>query len=179
MPLAGPSLWSPCPSSPTSSTPVPPRVLSGTASLRPPETSPHGSLAGPILQGTRLLAIQEPWHSLRGRWGLGGPVPSHRPGPFRGQQREASRAPTSADGCSLCPPHPAWGAGSRLRPAEDAQAIFSGNKCREIALTGEQPLFQANFHIIESNDFLSLLPAPLHLTNCKRDLIQGLKCRDK
>ena len=43
---------------------------------------------------------------------------------------------------------------------------------------GEQPLFQANFHIIESTDFLSFLPAPLHnLTNCERDLIQGFERR--
>ena len=93
--------------------------------------------------------------------------------------KRATESPLSFHSCRRPQPHPYWpGEGSQLRPAEDRRAIFSRNKRREIAPTGEQPLFQANFHIIESNDFLSFLPAPLHnLKNCERDLIQGLNRR--
>lgn len=52
-------------------------------------------------------------------------------------------------------PHctPSLGTISQRQKRTGTQAIFSRNKWREIALTGEQPLFQANFHIIESNCF--------------------------
>lgn len=77
-------------------------------------------------------------------------------------------------------PAPFSRVGPRPRPGEDAQAIFSRNKWREIALPGEQPLLRANFHIIESNDVPSFPPVPPRdLTNGKSDLIQGLPRRGR
>lgn len=111
------------------------------AALHPPHPPCVWGLAGPLLQGAWLLAFREP------------PC-------VQGVSIPARRKPQAPTPLSLV--------GSQPRPDEDAQAIFSRNKWREIALTGEQPLFQANFHIIESNDFPSFLPTPLHnLTNCK------------
>lgn len=73
------------------------------------------------------------------------------------------------------PAPPAWGPSARSRGGLAHRQFSPENKWREIALTGEQPLFQANFHIIESNCFPFPPLSPLHnLTNCKRGLIPGL-----
>lgn len=164
----------PCPSFITSSTPVPPRSSSGTASCLQP--SDHlialciRGLVGPFPQGTRLLAFHESRQhvSVADRtWpaGLGTEpalVPSLPARAFPGAAVWRTQSPTSQAGrgpqgwCRLQAPlpHPTPGlVGSPPGPDDDTQAIFSRNKWREIAVTDEQPLFQANFHIIESNDF--------------------------
>lgn len=164
-------------SSPSCNTPVP-WGPSGTTSLQQliHPSALHAGAWPPVPQGARILAIQSR-ASVSGaessRVGL--PLLPAWPSP----PKTATESPLSFHSCRRLQPHPSWpGEGSQLGPAEDRQAIFSRNKRREIASTGEQPLFQANFHIIESNDFLSFLPAPLHnLTNCERDLIQGLNWR--
>lgn len=68
----------------------------------------------------------------------------------------AKKVASPQGGCKPAPlPHctPSLGTVSRRQRRTGTQAIFSRNKWREIALTGEQPLFRANFHIIESNCF--------------------------
>lgn len=169
-----PQLDSPAPPAALPSPGVP-RAQRPCFTPNPPEHPPRGGLAGRPTGGPNR-GHPEPGVSLRGRGQPGGPTPPPaRPSP----PKRATESPLSFHSCQQPQPHPYWpGEGSQLRPAEDRRAIFSRNKRREIAPTGEQPLFQANFHIIESNDFLSFLPAPLHnLKNCERDLIQGLNRR--
>ena len=133
VPLAGPSLWSPCPSSPTSSTPVPPRVPSGAASLLPPSAHlrPLHARAwqGPSCREPGSWPSKSRGDSLRGRRGLGGPVPSRQPGPFHGQQREAPDLPPLLMAAASIPPGLGRGAGSgQLRTHRQFSPETNGEK---------------------------------------------------
>lgn len=129
-------------SSPSCSTPVPPDP-SGTASLLQPPTHPPtrapstrglaGRPAGSLNPGRPELGV-----SLRGRRQPGGPA---HPACLAQPSQDSCGKPPFLHSCRWAQPRPSWpGEGSQLRPAEDRRAIFSGNKWREIAPTGEQPL---------------------------------------
>lgn len=171
--------------------PAPPvllRLLGSTGHNIPAAAHPPG----PPREGLAARPTGGPNHSLSERASVSGqrqprgayPSCLHGPSPPQDGHGKPPFLPSCTDGTHQ--PHPSWpGEGASSGPAEDQAGNFSRNKRKECSNRPFQPLFQANFHIIESNDFLSFLLAPLHnLTNCRKRFdsgaqLEGLAVSDK